>query len=163
MMRATLFSIALLLPCSALAEGVSMHQSYLRASGPTAKAAAAFMMIHNDTENDVTLIGAQTDVARKVELHTHVMENDVAKMREIEGGITIPAGGHHELKRGADHVMLMGLTGTLEQGAMVPITFLFKSIPPMTLEIEVDNERGQEDGHDHKEGHKDGHKDHSNH
>jgi len=154
-MRSLLLSLSLLLPATAFAQGVSIHHEYLRASGPMARAAAVFMVIHNDTDTDVVLVSAETDAARTVELHTHIMENDVAKMREIEGGITIPAGGMHELKRGADHVMLMGLTGKITQGDMIPMTLFFDGAEPITLEVQVDNERVPKDGH--------GSADHSNH
>jgi len=144
-MRGLLFALTLLLPASAFAEGIMIHNGYVRASGPMARAGAAFMVIHNHADKDAVLIGAETDAARTVELHTHIIEDDIAKMREIEDGITIPAGGSHALKRGADHVMLMGLTGKLEQDDMVSIKFIFEELDPVTIELPVDNERMPED------------------
>lgn len=125
----------------ALAQDVLIRDTYIRASGKMSKAAAAFMKMHNATDAPIRLIGAQTDVARKAELHTHIMENDVAKMREIEGGVTIAPGETHIFQRGADHVMLMGLTEALEQGDTVEVTLIFENLDPVKLEIEVDNGR----------------------
>ncbi len=153
-MRSLLFALSLLMPVTAVAEGISVHHAYVRSSGAMAKAAAAFMVIHNDSDKDVTLIAADTDVARKIELHTHIIEDDVAKMREIKGGITIPAGGFHELKRGADHVMFMGLTEKLVEDEMVKLTLEFEGQEPMVIEVVVDNDRKAEDDHgsaDHSE------------
>ncbi|MEL6620815.1 MAG: copper chaperone PCu(A)C, partial [Pseudomonadota bacterium] len=87
---------------------------YARAASPSAKAGAAFMMLQNTGDTDDRLIAARTDVAKRVELHTHVETGDgIMKMQEIEGGIALPAGGTHHMMRGGDHVMLMGLTGPL--------------------------------------------------
>ena len=128
-----------------------------------ARAAAGFMVIHNDTEDAVTLTGIETEAARTAELHTHIIEDDVARMRPLEGGITIPAGGVHALKRGGDHVMLMGLTQKLSQGDLVSMTFLFEGIAPLTVDIEVDNERSEYEGHTGSDHAEHDHKDHSEH
>ena len=109
-----------------------------------AKAAAAFMVIENNTDKDIKLTSASSDAARMTELHTHVFEGDVAKMRPIEGGIEIAAGESHVLKRGADHVMLMGLTGRLEDGEVVEIVLDFDSEHTVTAQIPVDNKREAE-------------------
>lgn len=154
-MRYPIFAAALFLPVIAFAEGITVENAYVRASGPMARAAAAFMAIKNDTDSQVTLIGVATDAARTVELHTHIIEDDIAKMRELEDGITIPPGGTHLLKRGEDHVMLMGLTTKLANGDKVTLTLSFADADPITLEIPVDNDRKPDEDHDEM--------DHSNH
>ena len=40
----------------------------------------------------VEFLEARSDAARKIELHTHVMEDGIARMREVEGGIEILEG-----------------------------------------------------------------------
>ena len=75
-----------------LADNASLNieEAYAR-SGP--KSGAVFFMIENTGTTDDRLIGASTDIAKKVELHTHLEDaNGVMKMREIEGGIPIAAG-----------------------------------------------------------------------
>jgi len=136
---ATALAATLSLP--AFACEINVSDAYIRASGPSAKAAAGFMVLHNNTHASVTLIGAETDVAKMAQLHTHIMENEVAKMREIEGGITIPAGESHVFERGHDHVMLMGLTETFEEGKVIEITLKFQNSEPITIEMPIDNSR----------------------
>jgi len=63
-MRSLILALSLLLPITAFADGISVHHAYMRASGPMARTAAAFMVIHNDSEKAVTLIGAETEAAR---------------------------------------------------------------------------------------------------
>ena len=86
------------------------------------------MVIENTGDSDDRLVSATSDAAMKVELHTHVADdNGVMKMMEVEDGITIPANGQHALARGGDHVMFMGLTGPLEQDSEIAVTLTFET------------------------------------
>ncbi|WP_299648486.1 copper chaperone PCu(A)C [uncultured Tateyamaria sp.] len=151
--RTSLFAAAAatLFTLPAFADGIMVMDPYARAASPAAKSGAAFMMIRNETGQDDTLIAAQTDVAARVELHTHVEVSDgVMQMTEIEGGITLPAGGTHHMMRGGDHVMLMGLTGPLEQDSTIDVTLVFEKAGEVVITIPVDNERKPEAGaHSH--------------
>lgn len=142
---------ASLLAFPAFADGIKVMDPYARSASPTAKTGAAFMMIHNETGQDDILIAAQTGAAARVELHTHIESGDgVLQMTAIEGGIALPAGGTHHMKRGGDHVMLMGLTGPLEQDATIDVTLVFEKAGEVVVTIPVDNERKPEAGaHSH--------------
>ncbi|MCG7518802.1 copper chaperone PCu(A)C [Ruegeria sp. Ofav3-42] len=127
---------------------ITVDDAYARSSGKTAKAGAAFMMIQNTGDADDRLIGVQSDAAARVELHTHIVdENGVAKMTHVEDGFAIPAGETHMLKRGGDHVMFMGLTAPFEQGGMVPVKLIFENAGEVEVEIPVDLERQDAGGH----------------
>ena len=147
---------ATLLAAPALAEGIMIHDAYARASGPNAKAGAAFMQIMNHTDTDDRLVSASADVSKRVELHTHKETGDgVMKMMEVEEGFVIPAGGMHALARGGDHVMFMGLTQSFTQGETISVTLTFENAGAVVVEIPIDNERKANHGMDHS-GHKHG-------
>jgi len=83
---------------------------------------AAFGTFVNETDEDVTVVSASTDVAGLVELHEVVAGDDGATvMQPKEGGFTVPAEGTHELTAGGDHLMLMDLPAPLEAGDDVRI------------------------------------------
>ncbi|WP_170761854.1 copper chaperone PCu(A)C [Ruegeria lacuscaerulensis] len=127
---------------------ITVDDAYARSAGNSAKAGAAFMMIQNTGEADDRLVGVESDVAARVELHTHLIdENGVAKMTHVEEGFVIPAGETHMLKRGGDHVMFMGLTAPFEQGSKVPVTLIFEKAGEVEIEIPVDLERQDAGGH----------------
>ncbi len=129
-------------------DAIAVEDAYARSSGQHAKAGAAFMMIQNHGDTDDRLIGVTSDVAARVELHTHkVDENGVAKMVHVEEGFAIPAGEAHMLKRGGDHVMFMGLKAPFEQGGTVPVTLIFEQAGEVTVGIPVDLERQDAGGH----------------
>lgn len=123
----------------AFADGLTIKDAYLRAAGPTAKSAGVFMEIINETNTDDRMIAASSDVAKKVELHTHIKADDgVMQMREKEDGFAISAGDMHALARGGDHVMLMGLNQKVEQGEMVTVTLTFEKAGDITIDVPVD-------------------------
>ncbi|NCC28249.1 MAG: copper chaperone PCu(A)C, partial [Gammaproteobacteria bacterium] len=64
-------------------------------------------------------------VSEVVELHTHVEEDGMMRMRRIEK-IEIPAGETVTLKPGGLHVMLIGLKQPLEPGDTVDLALTFE-------------------------------------
>lgn len=142
---------AVSLATTAFAEDkIKVDDAYARSSGANAKAGAAFMMIVNQGETEDRLIGVTSDVAARVELHTHkIDENGVAKMVHVEEGFVIPAGESHMLKRGGDHVMFMGLKQPFEQDATVPVTLIFEQAGEVQVEIPVDLDRKDAGAHSH--------------
>jgi copper(I)-binding protein len=129
-----------LLPLAAIAE-MRVDDPYARAAGAMARSGAAFMQITNDGASDDRLVAAASDVANRVELHTHVVDGDVMRMVHVEEGFAIPAGETISLQRGGMHVMFMGLTRGLEQGDEIEVTLTFEQAGDMVITIPVDNER----------------------
>ncbi|KCV81025.1 hypothetical protein ATO10_14524 [Actibacterium atlanticum] len=133
-------ALAFALP--AFAGDITIEDPYARASAMMSKSGAAFMVLKNAGAQDDRLIAAASDVAKKVELHTHKEnEQGVMQMLEVKEGFPVPAGGMHALARGGDHVMFLGLTRPLEHGDMVTVTLTFEKAGEMTVEIPVDLER----------------------
>lgn len=117
------FLAAFALPSLALADA-AISDPYARATPPNARNGAAYATI-SSAEGD-RLLSAATDAAKMVQIHDTRMEDGVAKMREIEGGLEIPAGHTVSLAPGGKHIMLMGLAGPLEEGAEITLTLTFE-------------------------------------
>lgn len=155
--KTTLFAALLAgLPLAATAEDMShgdhmmivehgalrISDAYARVASPVAKAGAAFLTIENIGSIDDQLIAAQSDVAQRVELHTHTMNSEgVMQMGKVEGGFAIPASDSHALARGGDHVMFMGLNNRWTHGDKIEVTLTFEKAGDVTLTIPVDLER----------------------
>jgi copper(I)-binding protein len=123
-------------------EGIAIEHSYARANGASAQAGAAFLVIKNFSDEDDRLIGAKTDVSKKAELHTHKMDaNGMMTMGPIEGGLAVPGHSQVELKRGGNHVMMMGLTQSLNQGDVVTLTLTFEKAGEVIVQVPVDLNR----------------------
>ncbi|MEO1239461.1 MAG: copper chaperone PCu(A)C [Pseudomonadota bacterium] len=141
---------------------VMIADPYARASGPSAKAGAAFMTIMNMSDTDDRLVAASSDVSERVELHTHLEDaNGVMRMVEVEDGFAVPAGGQTMLARGGAHVMFMGLKQPFVNGETIEVTLTFEQAGDMTVEIPIDLDRKADHGMGH--GAHGGHGDHSGH
>ena len=82
------------------------------------------MTIHNASSAERKLVKATSPISDKVQLHTHMNENGVMKMREIPE-IVVPASGKVELKPGSYHIMLIEMKSELKEGDLVPISMSF--------------------------------------
>ncbi|MDC0738144.1 copper chaperone PCu(A)C [Cognatishimia sp. SS12] len=151
-------SLIAALAAPALAEGeIMIKDAYLRVATKAAKSGAAFMELHNMGTDRDQLLSVHSDIAARTELHTHEdMGDGVMKMRHVEEGFAIPAGASHDLARGGDHVMFMGLTRSLTEGDTVPLVLVFEHAGEITIEVPVDNSRAAgamtQGGHDHSGG-----------
>lgn len=142
---AAVAACALAMP--AIAGGITIEEPYSRSASPNAKTGAAFFGIMNHTDQDDRLIGVTSDIAKRVELHTHIESADgVMQMRQSEDGFAVKAGGMHMLQRGGDHVMFMGLNRPLVQGEAVTLTLTFEHAGNITVDIPVDLERKPSEG-----------------
>lgn len=121
---ALIASLALCWNTAAADSPLSVHAAYVRQVPPGITTTGAFMTIRNTGGVERQLTRAESPVAKTVELHTHINENGVMKMREVPR-IPVPANSQAELKPGSYHVMLIDLREALKDGEDVPITLTF--------------------------------------
>lgn len=124
MKRISIALAALSLSAAAMAQ-VSITEAWVRGTVPQQKATGVFMNI--DAEQDLRLIGGESPVAGKVEVHDMVLKGDVMQMRHLPDGLDIAKGRTMHLKPGSYHIMLMELRQTLKGGDTVPLTLHFQS------------------------------------
>lgn len=126
----------------AFAEGtIAVTDAYARFM-PGAMAGAAFMTITNSGAEADRLTDVRSDIAAKTELHTHIGSADgKMQMVHVPEGFEIPANGSHDLKRGGDHVMFMGLKSRPENGQTVSVTLVFEKAGEMVIDVPVDSMR----------------------
>lgn len=128
---------------------------YLRATLPNAPVSAGYMVIRNTGGEPDRLVGASAGFAGMVQIHEMTMDGDVMKMRELDGGLEIPAGGEVTLKPGGYHLMIMKLEEQLKEGETRQVTLQFEKAGTVTLELPV--KKVKRGGHNHKHGHNHGH------
>jgi copper(I)-binding protein len=139
MMTAAAVSFALPLLAN---DSVHVMDPYARSSASMSQSGAAFMRIVNHAAVDKRVIAAQSDVAQRVELHTHKEDvNGVMRMIEVEEGFLIPANSEHVLARGGDHVMFLGLNRELNHGDSVNLTLILDDGETVDVVVPVDLER----------------------
>ncbi|MEO1248072.1 MAG: copper chaperone PCu(A)C [Pseudomonadota bacterium] len=116
---------------------------------------AAYMTIRNTADEDdrllaVVIPGAVADMA---ELHTTVVENGIARMRQARSGLPVPAGGTLRLEPLGNHIMLIGLKEKLVVGAKFKAALLFETAGRVEVEFWVEQPADDDTGDVHHEHH----------
>ena len=122
-----------------------IHAPTVRMVPPGQSVSAAFMILHNHGMKDRSVVAAYSDVADVVELHNHITEDGMMKMRRVDA-IVVPGHGEVVLQPGGFHMMLIGLTRSLEMGEKVAIEWEFADGKRLSSEAPVQMAPG---GHDH--------------
>lgn len=145
---------------SSAGEAVTIDDAWVKsaAEGMT----AGFGILSNPTDDEITVVSARTEAAARVELHETVSDSASGgtTMREVRGGLVIPAGGTLELAPGGEHLMLMGLTAPVEAGQEVQFTLTFSDESTMSFTAAAKDFTGAQE---HYESEHDEHSGHSEH
>lgn len=150
--RRGLIVLLALLPALATAHDgqagdIAVTQPWSRAAGANGTG-AGFLTIRNAGTQPDRLLAAASPVARKVELHSHIRDGEVMRMRPVEG-IAVPPGETVTLQPGGQHVMLIGLTEALNQGSEVPLTLRFERAGEVQVMLHVLGAGARRPGADH--------------
>ncbi|MCW8880804.1 MAG: copper chaperone PCu(A)C [Sedimenticola sp.] len=118
------------------AEKVMVSDAYVRAVPPGQPNSASFMVLSNHSAEDLVLVGAESDVAKAVELHSHTMKDGMMRMRQVEK-IDLPAGETVQLQPGGLHVMVIGLQQKLVPGEKIDMALVFSDGSKLDLKVPV--------------------------
>lgn len=118
------------------ADSITVVDPYVRQAPPGAMATGAFMVIRNGSAKDVKLVKADNPATRLTELHTHINDAGVMKMRPVKD-IPIKAKGEAVLKPGGLHVMLIDMKSQLKDGDTIPLTLTFDDGSSKKVDVPV--------------------------
>lgn len=106
-------------------------------AAPAGVTGAGFMTLKNTGATADRLLSARAEIARTVEIHNHIMDGGVMRMRPVEA-IDLSPGGEVKLAPGGFHLMLIGLKQALVQGNRVPLTLVFEKAGEVQVELAVE-------------------------
>ena len=109
---------------------VEVSSAFIRPPFTGRTTSAGFMRLENKGP-DTRLVAASSPISPRVEIHTHLHEGGVMKMRRIEG-IDIAAGESVELKPGGYHLMMFDTV--IPEGATdAPLTLSYADGTQVTM------------------------------
>ncbi len=112
---------------------------------------AAFMVLDNGSDAEVTVTGAESDVASMTQIHDMVTVDGKMVMQELKDGLVLAPHRGALLQPGGRHIMLMGLDRELAPGDEV--TFTLTTSAGQQLEVTAPvKEFTEEEGHYHEPG-----------
>ena len=126
-----------------VAKGIEITNAWARATFALAKTGAGYFTLTNHRQEDVVLVSASVSetVATMVELHETVMVDDLMRMRELEQGITVPAGATVAFTPGGKHMMFMGLKKGLSVGEQFTVELAFADQTSLSVDFVVKDAR----------------------
>lgn len=114
---------------------VRAEQPWARATAPQQKVGGAYVTL-TSLADDV-LVGGNSPVAGRLEIHEMHMDGTIMRMRELPDGLPLPAGQRVALTPGGLHIMLVDLKQPLVAGQTIPMQLRFRTAPPLDLQVQV--------------------------
>ena len=135
-------------------EGIEISNARINPPLPGQTTGVAFMQLNNYGDDD-RLLAITSDASDRIELHTHLNEGGVMKMRRLDDGIALPHDKPVALKPGSYHIMLFETDAAL--GDEIVLTLDFETAEDLTVVAPVvkrgemtsgDTDHGSHSGHE---------------
>lgn len=124
-MTKILVSVALLVS-AVLAADIEVSDIVVKQTPPRAKNTAIFLTIANNSDKDIALVDAESDLSDNVELHSVVYEGEKMTMVKVPE-IAIKAKSSVQLMSGAEHIMLFGIKKPVTKDTKANLTLHFSN------------------------------------
>ena len=115
---------------------IVVEKPWARATPKGAEVGAGYLTILNNGATPDRLTGGAADFAA-VEIHDMKTVGGVMEMREVKGGVNIPAHGSLGLAPGGYHLMFAHLKHPLTKGETIKATLTFEHAGPVEVEFPV--------------------------
>ena len=119
------------------AGALTVTDTWSRATPGGAKVAGGYVTIANTGPAADRLTSVTSAIAGRGEVHEMAVKDGVMTMREMAGGIAIPAGGSVTLKPGGLHLMFQELKQPLREGEKFEATLVFEKAGPVKATFDV--------------------------
>jgi periplasmic copper chaperone A len=134
----------------ATAGDITVTDAWVRQPAEGQSASAAYGMITNNGDADITLVGGSVPFGATVEIHETLMDDSgTMQMQEREDGFVIAAGATFALEPGGPHIMFLDIdpadfvgaidvTMIFDDGTELTVTAPVRSIGGMDMDMDMD-------------------------
>jgi copper(I)-binding protein len=131
---------------------LEFSNAWVRSLPPSQSNTAGYLTLVNRGETAVAVVGASSDLAKKVELHTTRQVDGLMRMERLEG-LAVAPGETVELAPGGTHLMLLGLAYMPVPGDEVRLCLQLASGEEVCTNAEVRGGGKAPDAQDHQQHH----------
>ncbi len=107
-------------------ENLQIKNIWARATPPGVMTGVAYFTIMNIGTVADRLVGVESTIAKKAQMHTHLMADNIMRMRHVKK-IDVMPNMPLTLRPGGYHIMLIGLKKSLSPGEHFPLTLIFEN------------------------------------
>ncbi len=130
------FDVAQTLADAGAKTPISVITPWARATPGGVRVGAAYLEVRTLSKTGDRLIAVASPRAGRAELHSHVMENGVMKMRKVDG-FAVGSESSLVFAPGGNHIMLLDLKGPLKPKEKLPLTLTFEKAGAVTVTANV--------------------------
>lgn len=110
---------------------------WARATPPGQQIGGIYLGIRNTGTEPISLVKAETPVARRTDLHQIKFDKGYPEMLPADGPVEIRPGEEVEFKPGGLHLMMQGMQELLRVGKSYPLTLSFSDGRTVTVDMIV--------------------------
>lgn len=115
---------------------LAIETAWARETGVRTSTAAVYMTINNLSHNAITISGASSPAAERVEIHRSFSEEGIMRMERYRL-VTINGEKSFEFAPGSYHIMLFDLAKPLKKGDLFPLTLELTQGDPVQVYVSV--------------------------
>ena len=115
---------------------LEVKDPWIRAAPPVVKVLAAYMTIENNSDNGLSVVGAESPFFKRIEIHNTVIEEGLARMLR-QDRIDLAPHGSIAFSPGGYHFMLLGRKAPINIGDSVEMTLILDNGDRLPLEAPV--------------------------
>ena len=112
---------------------VSVKRAWVRLPAVAGGAAAGYFRMQANRDDGLIAVSAP---GARIELHESMMHGGMTGMRPL-ANVALPAGEKIAFEPGGKHLMIFGLGPDLKPRGRLPLTFRFRSAPPVEVEARL--------------------------
>jgi copper(I)-binding protein len=111
-------------------------QAQMPVMPPGQNRAAVYLHLQNRSEQERTILGAASPIAGVVEVHRHLYEDGMMKMRHVPH-LPVAAQSSVLFEPGGYHIMLIDVANPPEVGSRFPVTMMLDGGESLVVDVEV--------------------------
>ncbi len=135
----------------AFEKSIEIDRAYVRATIPGTTVSSAYMNIVNNSDEPMILVGASGEVSDRIEIHQHLMEDGMMKMRQVDS-LVVSANNQVILQPSGYHLMIFNLVKPLTEGNEINVTLRFSNGKNVDVSLPVQSikrKKQKEKAHHH--------------
>lgn len=117
---------------------LSTENAKVRAVIPGAVNTAGYLIVKNNSDEDVKLVSASSPIAKRVEFHQHLHQGGLMKMIKLDD-VTIPANGEVVFESGGLHIMFLEVDSTMADNKTANVRLMDSNGNELSVEFKVES------------------------
>ena len=119
------------------ANNILIKHPIIKIPTESSELAAGYLIIENNSKNDIKLLNLESKVSEIQEIHEVVVDDNIYKMRPVKSAITIKSNSKIVFKPKSYHIMFLNLKTKLESNGFYDAKLIFSENLAINIKFKV--------------------------